>query len=367
MRQSYLKQFLLLMAALLLIASVFHSGPDLNYSVLYSSASIIEPDIGNSTRSIKQASSGRRAIVTFFTGQANTEGLTDDENVHYQAVRMLGYQIMHQPGIRRQEDYDYVVMVSEDVRQSQRQQLSDDGAVVIVIDYIPVMDWHTEGGMAPIYKHQFMKLRVFQLTQYHRALFLDADMLLTRNIDAIFDTIVSTKLQKSRAPKISNIDICRKHNVTWPEEYLIAAAYDRGDPAHPYNMNAGFYLLSPSVAMFDLYMAYYATPKSFNPWLADQALLNQVHRIDSSLPHAILEPHWNWMGGLGDWQDVWPATIHEKWWNEQSGDNRLSQAFIQVRAQLKNYSMSGLSITNLTGQEALRATDWPFLFSTELR
>lgn len=81
-------------------------------------------------------------------------------------------------------DIPFVVIVPPHVPSWKREQLDEEGAVAIqVADVEPTTPWPVLGE--EWYRDQFTKLRVFELLGYDQILYIDADMLLSRNLDDV--------------------------------------------------------------------------------------------------------------------------------------------------------------------------------------
>lgn len=105
-------------------------------------------------------------------------------------VLMLGSSIrrVFTPDIKNVE---LCCMVTKDVSSTARALISKIYDKIIDVDYIeidPSLIRHSNPKMKAIYAKTFTKLRIFELTQYNKILFLDADMLvLKREIFGLFN------------------------------------------------------------------------------------------------------------------------------------------------------------------------------------
>jgi len=116
--------------------------------------------------------SGKYAIMTLiFGGDAYLPG-----------VLLLGSSIrrVRSPDIKNVE---LCCMVTKDVSSTARALISKIYDKVIDVDYIeidPSLIRHSNPKMKAVYAKTFTKLRIFELTQYDKILFLDADMLVLK-------------------------------------------------------------------------------------------------------------------------------------------------------------------------------------------
>lgn len=143
------------------------------------------------------------AIATFLTGQN-----TDD--AYFVATRVLTHQLMHAETTKCDpEKVTFLVLCSESVSTEQKNILRNDGATVLEVRDVPV-NWWIHSGVQR-WKEQFTKLRVFEMTEYKRILFIDADILVTSKIDGIFNE-----------PEVANLapTLNRKKAHKWGESEL---------------------------------------------------------------------------------------------------------------------------------------------------
>lgn len=124
-------------------------------------------------------STNNYAYAAFLAAPANVpNGAQDDDDLYYVGTRMLIYQVLHDPITRTNNGYPFVILVTEDVTQRKRQRLEADGAQVIEVKKLSL---RTKTRKA--WQDVLTKLRLFQLTQFDRVLFLDSDMLLAKPMD----------------------------------------------------------------------------------------------------------------------------------------------------------------------------------------
>ena len=168
------------------------------------------------------SSSSRYAIATFLTGNTaeaqESSGTADD--YYYLGTRVLTYQLLHAEKTRCKRPVTFIVLVTDTVTQEKREQLARDGAKVVLVEDIPLRWWIKTGVTR--WKDQFTKLRLFQMVEYDRVLFLDADSLVTP-IDGIFDEPVVqnpykpllNRVEEVKTTKSSYLQItCLLHGLT---------------------------------------------------------------------------------------------------------------------------------------------------------
>lgn len=180
------------------------------------------------------------------------------------------------------------------------------------------------------------KLRIWELTQFERVCFMDADTVLTRSLDGVFRDPATDVHQ--------NLDL-KHRGALEPDTYVLAGLYEIKGPDHHWPpeegefyghyMNAGFFVLKPSLELLNLYLSYTETPGIFPPEMPEQNLLNHAHARDGNMPWKALDPVWNiHFPTVGDFQGG-VASMHAKWWEvEEPG---LRTAFESWRWRMEGY------------------------------
>ena len=247
---------------------------------------------------------------------------------------------MHQPETRTNTSIPYVVVVSNDVSQSKRARLEKDGAKVVVVDSISDPEWLNTKQQ---YQGVMTKLRVFQQTEYEKMLYMDADMLVTRRMDAIFED-TGTKIQH---PK-KDMDT-KKETAPLPSSFMLAGQAQQLDRVHKYPpdpslewMCSGFMVFKPSQEIFEYYASILERENSFDPMFPDQNLLNYAHRWDGPMP---------WTNVYYKWTSTYPtikeyamgaAALHEKYWldinrMEDEGQDILGDMWLEVKRDMEAF------------------------------
>lgn len=73
------------------------------------------------------------AFATLLTGEGDVE-MTVDYPYYFTAVRLLTYQLLHNPRTRGRGEIPFVVPATKDVPQEQLDTLTQDGAMVIPVE-----------------------------------------------------------------------------------------------------------------------------------------------------------------------------------------------------------------------------------------
>ncbi|KAF2230218.1 glycosyltransferase family 8 protein [Viridothelium virens] len=260
------------------------------------------------------------AYATFLTG--TVANATDEDYSHdnyFVATRILCYQLLHAPETRTNWSIPFLVLVTEDVPQAKQDRLAEDGAIVLPVEYIR-QDWiHAMHGH---WQDVLTKLRMWELTQYERILFLDVDTILTRPLDAIFDDPAAS----SPSIPTSNANAVAPDESPLPASYTFAGVpemnhdhgYPPSDAHHDFPnvnyLNAGFFVFAPSPAVFAYYLSVLAIPERFDSQFPEQNLFNYAHRREGNMPWKALDPTWNiHYPNMADLEGG-VASLHDKWW-----------------------------------------------------
>jgi alpha-N-acetylglucosamine transferase len=272
------------------------------------------------------------AVVTFLTGQAS-----DDS--YFTATRVLTHQLLHAESTKiNTNTTSFLVLCSETVSKQQKATLRADGASVVEIRDVPVNWWIRSAETR--WKEQFSKLRIFEMTEYARILYLDADTVLTGPIDGIFaEPEVTTP-----APTLDRPKQVRWGEAALPSTWLFAARSDNGltgarshptPPLQAKAFNAGFFLVKPDRAVYAHLVSVMAIVGRFDTHTMEQGLLNYVFRREGCMPWR--ELHWRWSA-------TWPTerdlemevvTLHDQLW--ATGPQALQDLWNAKKGEMLNF------------------------------
>ena len=230
---------------------------------------------------------------------------------------MIAYQILHAPEIRCNRLISFVVLVTSTVYESAKQQSRLDGANVVEAENIPLRLWIKTGVTR--WKDQFTKLRLFEMIEYDRILFIDADTLIQNKIDGIFYEPKAQRPFKTLYSLPRNTD-----ELPLPEDFIFAARSDNGltgERSHPLPplptefFSAGFFMIAPTPALFEYLLSVMSQSHRFDPHTMEQSLLNYAIRRNGPMPWR--ELHHKWSATWPNLEDVGAgvATLHEKFWS----------------------------------------------------
>ncbi|KIX93270.1 uncharacterized protein Z520_10913 [Fonsecaea multimorphosa CBS 102226] len=264
-------------------------------------------------------------------GEEDTE-----DNVYLTSVRLLTYQLLHDPETRTNSSIPIVVLVSPQVSQSKRRFMESEGAWVAEF---PSIELETVKPDRPRWKHAMDKMNVFRLTQFEKVLLLDLDIVLFKPLDAIFEepeTDIQTNLDMENQTKADE--------GPQPQRYLLAAdSSPIGSDKHPWPaprskaLNAGFMVLRPSEEMLAHYLKIGAI-EGRTPMLApENNLLEYVHRPDGNMPYSQLRHYWVMNHPVFDDYKHGIAAVHEKWWRNSMTDHKLKEMLLKPRWKMEGY------------------------------
>ena len=292
------------------------------------------------------------AFVAFLAENWQHKEFDDDnEDIYFYSTRVMGYQLMHNPETRTNTSIPFVVLTTKGVSERKRARLRKDGAVVIVVDDVPLPDWISIGN--PFWRDVMTKLRVFQQTQYEKILLIDADVLPVRRLDGVFQD-PATGILKPLHDKKREDD-----HIPLPGTYMFAGMTMGGSREHDseteekyyasmkkYNeleqVNAGFLLTAPSQEIYNYYTSVLAQEDRFNPVQPEQNLLIEAHRIDGPMPWKSIR--YNWVINSPNFQDYENGVhaVHEKFWKaenriEEFGLKDLAALWDKARGEMEGY------------------------------
>ncbi|KAH7135866.1 nucleotide-diphospho-sugar transferase [Dendryphion nanum] len=251
-------------------------------------------------------STERRAYATFLGG-STSKGQPSNvsasaqvalQDPYFISVRLLNYQILHAEKTKTSSHIiPFVVLALPNVPRSQVAVLEAEGATVVGIEPLDLPDAFDKDYINDSrFRDVLSKLRLWQLTDYDKIVYLDADSFLLQNLDALFTDPELSPIMKTLPSGQNTTD-----QIPMPETYLMAASADTyGDqteweePGHVNYLCACFMLFSPSNALFEYYISVLtgsnAPPNAAYP---EQDLLIYVHRNDGPMPWRRIPIQWS--------------------------------------------------------------------------
>ncbi|CAK3850620.1 Hypothetical predicted protein [Lecanosticta acicola] len=286
------------------------------------------------------------AFATFLAANANpgrketdaeSAAIDDADDGYFIGTRVLAYQLLHSRSAGTNNSIPFLVLCTRDVSLRKRTILKSEGATIVLVEKLD-NGWVQQGN--PRWQDVMTKLRLFQLTQYSKICFIDADMLVTAPLDGVFfdeATLTQATLPHQEAIK--------EDEAPLPRTYLFATHADYWGYDHEYPpptslsyLNCGFFVFTPSIPLFDYYVSLLSLPGRFDPTFPEQNLLNYAHRQDGNMPWRPLWYGWNvnwptekdWRGGA--------RSFHAKYWDgDPSHDPVLKAIWKEQRAEMEGF------------------------------
>ncbi|MEY8771180.1 glycosyltransferase family 8 protein [Erwinia sp. ACCC 02193] len=179
--------------------------------------------------------------------------------------------------------YSLVVMVTENIDAQSRQILEQEGCLVREVQPISPDSSLAQHYANARFSEVWTKLAAWQLTEFKRIVFLDADMLVVQNMDELFAlTLAKESIAACHACRC-NPNKIPSYPKNWTPENCFYS-YCRGvdhteqpDEVDNY-LNGGFLVLTPDRAVYDDMLQKLAEVKDLSRYLfAEQDFLNDYY------------------------------------------------------------------------------------------
>lgn len=230
------------------------------------------------------------AFATFLAGSVGRKetdeesaAIDDEDDGYFLGTRVLAYQLLHSKTAGTNNSIPFLVICTTAVSKRKRDRLKADGVTVIVIERL---DPALMVSSNPRWADVMSKLRLFQLIEYSKICFIDADMLVTSPLDGVF--FDEATLTQATLP---HQDQVKSDEAPLPRTYMLATHADYWGYDHPYPppvdmnyLNCGFFVFTPSLVLFNYYVSLLSLPGRFDPNMPEQNLLNYAHRRDGNMP-----------------------------------------------------------------------------------
>lgn len=283
---------------------------------------------------------------------ADANAFLDDP--YFTSVRLLNYQIQYAEKTRtRLENTPFIVAYLPSVPQSQLEVLQNEGAVLVRITPLDLPSaFNKEFVENSRFRDVLAKLRVWQLVDWEKVLYIDADSFLLQNLDGLFEDPEMSPEQHTLPLNSSNAGEGHgKEGQSEPEppaRYLMAASTDTyGDqtpweePGHVNYLCACFMLFEPSMELFDYYMSILSLdeppPALQDAYYPDQDLLIYAHRNEGRMPWRRIPITWS--ANDGEMNDEYALkggvkSLHVKGWEGAEGGNVASEKYKELWREL---------------------------------
>jgi alpha-N-acetylglucosamine transferase len=319
-------QLLIITSTLLIVSHIYLSAVESTYSYL---SPFISPSLGDE----------KVAYATLLLPPPTTNSTSndpeDDEDVYFLSIRMLNYQLLHSLSPKTKFSIPFLVLVTPEVDTWKTDQLAREGATIVPIKRIPQPKWVTP--LTERWEDVMAKLRLWELVDYNRVLFLDADTLVLKNMDGVF----SDPAGKHRKRRAIDYKKNEENEADLPETYVFGSRQEVLHTNHaippvpwPY-FNAGFLMLSPDMKLFEYYTSLLEVEGKFDSTYPEQNLLNYAHREDGPMPWK--EMNWKWNVNLPTMRDLEAGvkSLHVKGWSEGNGLQPVEKGIRDIWAKTK--------------------------------
>ena len=290
------------------------------------------------------------AFATLLTSNDDADPEDDESDWYFQMTRAIIYKLLHEPSTRSDPSIPFVILVTPDYGAHKRERLKAYGAEVREVSLI-TSDW-----VKPLFPGRWhsvlTKLRVFQMTEYEKILFIEPDHMILRRIDGVFDSVNMTQTGR-------NVEEIKDDEGPLPEQYLMAGrpelpidgshTYppvedDPKDPRFSGWMNCGFFLVSPLQELFDHYMAILSIEDLFDSSFPEQNLISYAHRLGGNMPWTHLDWHWNMNWPRFEDVEQGVRSFHSRYYikmfdNDVEADWRLQEIWWAQANEAKGYFM----------------------------
>ncbi|RDL40126.1 Nucleotide-diphospho-sugar transferase [Venustampulla echinocandica] len=252
----------------------------------------------------------RLAFATLLL-ESNVNSTATDSDVYFNSVRILSYQLQHDKSTCTRHSIPFLVLTTPGVLPWKREQLSREGAIIVQVQKVD-SSWASPGHER---WHDVMaKLRVFELTDYDRVAFMDADTFLLKSLDGIFEDPAAQPKKTQHKSEV------RPDEEQLPDQYVFATSAEVTHTTHVYPpipmsyFNAGLFVLGPSAELFRYYTSLFKVADRFDTTYPEQNLLNYAHRQHGNMPWSRIFYGWNIQ--LPNMNDVkrGVASVHAKLW-----------------------------------------------------
>lgn len=203
-----------------------------------------------------------------------------------------GVMTLHKSLQKTHSAYPLVVMVTDNIDAATRQSLEQQGCLLRDVQAIGPESNLKQSYANARFSEVWTKLAAWKLTEFERVVFLDADMLVIRNMDELFDlTLKEEGIAACHACRC-NPNKIPSYPKSWRPENCFYS-YCRGlehteEPEEVDNyLNAGFLVLTPDEAVYEDMLQKLAGLDDLSRYLfAEQDFLNDYfHQRWQPLPY----------------------------------------------------------------------------------
>jgi len=243
-----------------------------------------------------------------------TEGKID---YYFEGTRIQIHNLLHKNSTKDPLGRPFVVLTTDDILPDQVEILERDGAIVRQIPSLlppPVINMSV---IDPRWKDQFSKLRLWNMSEYDRILYMDCDVLPIRPLSTLFDVDGATDRDGDSWLFAAVYDSAWLRDWGKNPGHVIPANPDDKDGANAFN--AGLFLLQPNHKQAAYINSLYSHPPEDLKYgcCMEQDLLRYAYRDDGPFP---------WMRLSHMYNTQWPRieditgshALHGKLWEESA-------------------------------------------------
>jgi alpha-N-acetylglucosamine transferase len=239
----------------------------------------------------------------------------DEGNVdhYFETVTIMAHRLIHHEATRDPLNREFIVLATEHVKPKQIEILKSLGAVVRHVGVLGPPSNVNPDHVYDRWKDQYTKLLMWNMTEYTRIVYIDADAMIIKPISELFDLAVE--------------------KTTQGEEWLFASVYDaapaKGFGSYPEGIpelgpedkwghdlfSGGQFVLMPTQKQADYIYSIYNNPPDVD-FLAtmEQSFLRYCYRDDGPYPWMRLSQIYNTQWPRG--KDMKESkVVHEKSWH----------------------------------------------------
>lgn len=194
-----------------------------------------------------------------------------------------GVQALHHSLVKSGTPWPLEVMVTPGIDNAIRAQLQAQGCLIREVGEIGPSRELAHRYANARFADVWSKLAVWTMTGYARVAFLDADMLVVKNMDEVFERPLQEGFIAACHACRCNPNRIESYPLSWqPENCYYSWCEDEEMTAHPpatldNYFNAGFLVLTPDQALYDLMLTKIIAMADISTYVfAEQDFLNDV-------------------------------------------------------------------------------------------
>ncbi|MEO3938221.1 glycosyltransferase family 8 protein [Dermatophilaceae bacterium Soc4.6] len=196
---------------------------------------------------------------------------------------VVGVRTLRASLTRSGSPYPLIVLVTDDIDAADRQVLEDDGCELRAVEPLRPASGLEDSYANARFAQVWTKLRAWQLTDYTRIVVLDADMLVTQNMDELFSLELADGAIAACHACRCNPNRIASYPASWtPENCFYTHCRGLEHTSEPgvvdSYLNGGFLVLTPDEAVFDAMVEQLAQVDDLASYpFAEQDFLNEFY------------------------------------------------------------------------------------------